>query len=137
VRVTVPVVVLTGILVGVFSALLGVGGGLVAIPLLLHVVRLEMERVAATSLAIIAVAAAAGTLTYITTGLAEPGLPTGHLGYVHIAVALPMVPGAMLAVGWGARLNQRLDRQVLRWTFAAVFALLGLRIVLSNLGALV
>lgn len=136
-RLTLPAVGVTGIVMGVFSALLGVGGGLIGIPLLLHVLRVEMERVAATSLAIIAIAAAAGTLTYITTGQAETAMTLGPLGYVHLAVALPMLPGAVLAVRWGARLNQRLDPQVLRWTFAAVFALTGLWIVLSNIGGVV
>jgi uncharacterized protein len=135
-RLTIPAVAATGVLVGVLSALLGVGGGLIALPLLLHVVRLEIDRVAATSLAIIVVAAAAGTLTYMTTGRAAAGMPAGHLGYVHVTAALPMLPGAIIAVRWGARLNQRLDPQALRWTFAAVFALLGLRLVLTNLGTL-
>ena len=137
VRLTLPVVAVTGVVIGTFSALLGVGGGLIGITLLLHVVRLEMERVAATSLAIIAFAAAAGTVTYITTGHAQPGLPAGHLGYVHLAVALPMLPGAVLAVRWGARLNQQLDPNVLRWTFATLFVLLGTWIVLTNFGGLV
>src|SRR5690606_22739196 len=57
----------TGILVGIFSALLGVGGGLVAIPMLMYVVRLDIRYVAATSLAIVAFAATAGTLTYMFT----------------------------------------------------------------------
>jgi uncharacterized protein len=135
-RVTLPTTVLTGALVGVLSALLGVGGGLVAIPLLLHIQRIGLERVAATSLAIIVVAAAAGTLTYITTGQSETSLPAGHLGYVHLWVALPMLPGSIFAVRWGARLNQRLDPKLLRSMFAGVFALLGLFIVLTNLGKL-
>jgi uncharacterized protein len=135
-RVTFATTALTGGLLGVFSALLGVGGGIVAIPLLFHLIRLELERVAATSLAIIVVAAASGTLTYITTGQSEAAMPVGHLGYVHLYVALPMLPGAMFAARWGARLNQRLDPQVLRRMFAGVFALVGLLIVLPNLRTL-
>jgi uncharacterized protein len=133
-RVTLPAVALTGMIMGVFSALLGVGGGLIAIPLLLHVLRVRMERLAATSLAIICVAAAVGTLTYMITGRGEPGMPDGQLGYVHLAVALPMVPGAVVAVRWGARLNQRLDPRLLQRTFAAVFTVLGVWIVATNLG---
>src|SRR5690606_11169956 len=90
----------TGALVGIFSALLGVGGGLVAIPMLMYVVRLDIRHVAATSLAIVAFAATAGTLTYMLTGVDKAGLPRGHIGYVHIAAALPMLPGAVLAARW-------------------------------------
>jgi uncharacterized protein len=62
----------TGALVGIFSALLGVGGGLVAIPMLMYVVRLDLRHIAATSLAIVAFAATAGTLTYMFTGAGVP-----------------------------------------------------------------
>jgi uncharacterized protein len=127
----------TGTLVGLFSALLGVGGGLVAIPLLLYVVRLGVERLAATSLAIVVVAATSGTLTYVVSGLGAAQLPVGSVGYVHVAAALPMLPGAMLAARFGARLNQRLDPRQLRWAFAVLFLLLGGRLLVNNLGVLV
>jgi uncharacterized protein len=136
VRLQLPVAALTGVLIGLLSALLGVGGGLVAIPLLLYVVRLNVEQVAATSLAIVVVAAAAGTLTYVAAGTGTPDLPQGSLGFVHLAAALPMLPGAMLAARWGARLNQRLDPRRLRWSFALLFTVLGARLVISNLGSL-
>lgn len=123
----------TGALVGIFSALLGVGGGLVAIPMLMYVVRLDIRHIAATSLAIVAFAATAGTLTYMFTGADMAGLPAGHIGYVHVAAALPMLPGAVLAARWGARLNQRLDARRLRWLFAVMFAALGANLVIRNL----
>jgi uncharacterized protein len=135
-RLTLPVVALTGMLVGLLSALLGVGGGLVAIPLLMYVVRLNVEQVAATSLAIVVVAAAAGTVTYVTAGLGAEGLPPGSIGFVHIAAALPMLPGAMLGARWGAKLNQRLDARLLRRVFAVLFMIIGARLVIANLGSL-
>lgn len=127
---------LTGALVGVFSALLGVGGGLVAIPLLIYVLRLDIRFVAATSLAIVAFAATAGMLTYMFTGVRDADLAGGFVGYVHIAAALPMLPGAILAARWGARLNQRLDASRLRWVFALLFAGIGASLVIRNLGTL-
>lgn len=132
-RVNLAAAAATGALVGIFSALLGVGGGLVAIPMLMYVVRLDIRHIAATSLAIVAFAATAGTLTYMFTGADTAGLPAGHIGYVHVAAALPMLPGAVLAARWGARLNQQLDARKLRWLFALLFAVLGANLVLRNL----
>ncbi|HEX2165717.1 MAG TPA: sulfite exporter TauE/SafE family protein [Longimicrobiales bacterium] len=123
----------TGALVGIFSALLGVGGGLIALPMLMYVVRLDIRHIAATSLAIVAFAATAGTLTYMVDGAGLAGLPPGHIGYVHIAAALPMLPGAVLAARWGARLNQRIDATKLRRIFAVMFAVLGANLVIRNL----
>src|SRR5690606_41202338 len=83
-----------GLVVGLTSALLGVGGGVVAIPLLTNVVGLDLQRVTATSLSIMAFASLAGTATYIAGGLGVDGLPPGNLGYVHLWAALPLVAGS-------------------------------------------
>jgi uncharacterized protein len=136
IRLGLPLAAVTGLLVGLLSALLGVGGGLVAIPLLLHVVRLDIAEVAATSLAIVVVAATAGTLTYMAAGSAASGLPVGSIGFVHVAAGLPMLPGAMLAARLGARLNQRLDPRALRLTFAVLFVILGARLAVGNASVL-
>lgn len=130
--VTIP----SGILVGLFSALLGVGGGLVAIPLLLSVMRLDLKRVAATSLAVVAFAAAAGTVTYMVTGWDVAGRPAGGIGYVDAMSALPILAMSMISVRWGAWANQRFHPKKLRWVFAVLLAVLGVRLILASLGVL-
>ena len=127
---------LTGFAVGTLSAMLGIGGGLIAIPLLMHVIHLDMKKLAATSLAIVLFAATAGTLTYMFTGWTQPGLPDGHVGYVHVAAALPMIPGAMIAARYGARVNQRMNALHLRRMFAVLLIVMGLRMILTNISAL-
>lgn len=130
--VTIP----TGLSVGLFSALLGVGGGLVAIPLLLYVVGLPIDKVAATSLAVITFAASAGTVTYIVSGLGHPGLPPGSLGYVHALAGLPLMLGSVLTVPLGARVNRRTDVRTLRLIFAVLLLVLGLRLLAQASGLL-
>lgn len=125
-----------GAVVGLLSALLGVGGGIVAIPILIHLVGLELRKVAATSLVIIVFAAVSGTLTYVVSGLGRTGLPPGSLGYVHVLAAVPMLAGSLLAVRAGVRTNERMGDRKLRLLFAGLFALLGVRLVLANLAAL-
>jgi uncharacterized membrane protein YfcA len=127
-----PVILPTGLVVGLLSALLGVGGGIIAIPLFLHVVRLDIDRVAATSLAVVTIAASAGTLTYVLAGWTDSGAPAGSLGYVHATVALPILIGSLATVRLGTRVNQRVDRRTLRWIFAMVFLVLGGRLVVLS-----
>lgn len=122
----------TGVAVGLLSSTLGVGGGLIAIPLLLYLVRLDVARVAATSLAVVGLAATSGTLTYVVTGLGVAGRPPASLGFVHVGAALPVLVGSMIAVRWGAKANQRVNRKVLRWSFGGAFILLGLRLAWVN-----
>ncbi|HUH12051.1 MAG TPA: sulfite exporter TauE/SafE family protein [Longimicrobiales bacterium] len=135
-RLGLPYTLGTGTATGLLSALLGVGGGVVAIPLLIHLVHLELRRVAATSLAVICFAALSGTATYVLSGWRAPGLPGGSLGYVHLVAAVPMLVGAMLAVRAGVWTNRRLGEGRLRLLFGLLMAIVGIRLVLLNVGAL-
>lgn len=123
---------LIGLAVGLFSAVLGVGGGIIAIPLLMHVVGLPVRKVAATSIGIIAITAAAGAVAYMWNGQGADGLPSWSLGYVHVAAGLAMLIGSAASVGWGARLNQRMRPKTLTLVFSILFFLLGARLVLEN-----
>lgn len=123
----------SGVAVGFLSALLGVGGGIVAIPILVYVVGLTLSKVAATSMAIIVFTALAAVFGYAVAGLNESGLPSGSLGYVHYLAGLPILAGALVAVSAGARVNQRLDTDKLRLIFGLLFILLGLRLAVQNI----
>src|SRR5438046_2140454 len=81
---------------GVFSALFGVGGGIVIVPLLVAVVGLDGRRATGTSLAAIGITAAAGAVAYGLHGDLKPG-----------AAAIIGVPAAFGAVA-GVTLQQRL-----------------------------
>lgn len=122
--------VIGGLAVGVFSALLGVGGGLVAVPLLIFAFHMDLRRVAAASMGVVACAAVAGAAGYL---LSRPGvaLPAGTVGWVHVPLALALMPGAVVGARVGARWNQRLAAERLRQVFAVVLVLLGLRLGLS------
>jgi len=117
--------------VGFLSALLGVGGGIVAIPILIRWARLGLSRIVPASLAIIAFAAPAGVLSYALAG-GIPGLPPGSVGYVHLPSALAMIPGAALLAPVGARWNQRMGAEALRLTFGVLLLVVGLQLVWAN-----
>ncbi|HSH45447.1 MAG TPA: sulfite exporter TauE/SafE family protein [Longimicrobiales bacterium] len=125
----------SGLAIGFLSALLGVGGGIIAIPILVYMVGLGLEMVAATSIAIIMFTAAAGVISYAVAGLGTAGLPAGSVGYVHVMAGLPILAGSLLAVPVGARVNQRMDTRHLRILFGVLFLLLGLRLVIQNISA--
>jgi len=106
--------VLIGLVAGFFSALFGVGGGIVVVPLLL-LVNLFSERPAmATSLASIGVIALVGSVSYSLHG-------DVHLGH---AVLLGL-PAAVGAVG-GAALQQRMGGPALSLAFAGLLAAIGI-----------
>lgn len=125
----------SGAVVGFFSALMGVGGGIVAIPILIYLVGLRIEEVAATSMGVIVFAAVAGVVSYLVAGWGAPGLPGWTAGYVFLPAGLALIPGAIVGARSGAALNQRLRVRVLQYAFAGLFLLVGLRLLVVNGGA--
>jgi uncharacterized membrane protein YfcA len=120
-----------GAAVGFFSALLGVGGGLVAIPVLIYALHTSLRRVSGTSLALITFTALTGVGAYAVSGWL--GVAGNTLAYFHVSASVPLALGALVAVPLGTAAQMRMSAQALRWVFAAVFFLLGLRIAVSNL----
>jgi hypothetical protein len=125
--------VIGGGAVGFFSALLGVGGGTVTIPVLIYWLHVPMKKVAGTSLGLIPFTAAAGVLGYAIAGVQAAGDLSGLATYLHLPAAAGLTAGALVAVPIGSRLQSRLSPRALRRLFAVVFFLLGARLVIVNL----
>ncbi len=111
--------VLVGLAGGLLSGTFGVGGGIVMVPLLLLVARLEDRRAAATSLAAIVPASAAGVITY-----------AAH-GDVAVGVAAVVAAGAMGGSLLGTRLLRRLHVDVFRWLLAALLVAAAVQMVVA------
>jgi uncharacterized membrane protein YfcA len=110
--------ILIGLLAGFFSALFGVGGGIVIVPLLL-LVGWEMRSATATSLAAIGITATAGVIVYVVHGQVEPAY-----------AALVGVPAAFGALG-GATLQQRVPVRTLSFLFAGLLVAIAVRMLLQ------
>jgi uncharacterized membrane protein YfcA len=109
--------VLIGLLAGFFSALFGVGGGIVVVPLLLLIGHWQQRPAMATSLAAIGIIAVAGTISYGFHGELKPG-----------AAAVVGLPAALGAIA-GASLQQRLANRTLSLLFALLLAGIGVKLL--------
>jgi uncharacterized protein len=109
--------ILIGLAAGFFSALFGVGGGTVIVPLLIIVGGWNLRTASATSLAAIGITAAAGTIIYVVHGDVRP-----------VYAALVGVPAAAGALG-GATLQQRLPLRTLSFLFAALLVGIAIRML--------
>ncbi|MEP6813699.1 MAG: sulfite exporter TauE/SafE family protein [Actinomycetota bacterium] len=111
--------ILIGLVAGFFSALFGVGGGIVIVPLLLLVEHWDLRPASATSLAAIGITATAGVITYVAHGQVEPKY-----------ALLVGVPAAFGAVG-GSVLQQRLPVRTLSFLFAGLLTAIAIGMLLQ------
>ncbi|MGH2936301.1 MAG: TSUP family transporter [Gaiellaceae bacterium] len=111
--------ILIGLVAGFFSALFGVGGGVVIVPLLLIVARWEMRSATATSLAAIGITATAGVVAYVVHGDVQADY-----------AALLGIPAAVGALG-GATLQQRVPVRTLSYLFAALLVAIAIRMFIQ------
>lgn len=103
-----------GLVAGFFSALFGVGGGIVVVPLLILLVGFDERPAMASSLAAIGLIAAVGTISYAVRGDVD-------YGYA-LLLGLPAALGAVV----GTALQQRVAGPMLSYGFAALLAAIGI-----------
>lgn len=108
-----------GLVAGFLSALFGVGGGIVIVPLLVLWIGFELRPATATSLAAIGVAAIAGVVTYWILGDVRPGY-----------AALVGIPAAFGA-GAGTALQRRLTAHALEYLFATLLVAIAVWLFVS------
>ncbi len=117
-----------GLVIGALSAVLGVGGGIFMV-LYLLLVGVSIHRAVGTSAACGLPIALAATLGHAVAGWAEPGLPAWSLGHVYLPAAIAIAGVSVLTAPRGAAAAHALPMHVLRRIFAAVLALVGVRML--------
>ena len=106
-----------GLAAGVYSALFGVGGGIIAVPLLVLVAHLPERAATATSLGAIGITVLAGIVVFGLRG-------DIHYGYAAL-VGLPAVAGVLV----GTSLQQRITTTTLTYGFATLLTVIGVWLI--------
>ena len=116
-------VIAMGALVGVMSALFGVGGGILMVPFMVLVLDLSQHVSEGTSLLVIVPTALAGAIAH------------SKRGYVDKKAAGLLAVGGVLGALLGALLGLELSGDLLRKLFAVLIAIVGARLVYDGLTA--
>lgn len=117
-----------GSIIGMASALFGIGGGSLTVPWLsYHAVR--MQEAVATSSACGMAIALAGTLGFIYTGWGASGLPENAFGYVYAPAFVGISLSSVLFARLGVRLAHRLPAATLKKVFALLLVAVGLQLI--------
>lgn len=121
-----PVWAFFGVLTGTISAMMGIGGGTIGVPLL-NFLGYDIRRAVGTSAAIGFLIGLPGAMIYAATGLGQEGLPPFSLGYVNLLAAAVIIPLTTTFSQLGVKLAHSIPRRALRLAFGAFLLLTSLR----------
>ena len=117
-----------GFIIGIVSAIVGIGGGTLTVPFL-HWHNIAIRNAVATSAACGLPIAAFGTASYIYTGWSINNLPEQTLGYVYLPAFALIIVTSFLFAPVGAKLAHRLPENTLKKGFAVFMMLIGLKMI--------
>jgi len=124
---------LYGAVIGLVSALMGIGGGAVSnLVMTLHGV--PIHRAVSTAAGVGVLIAIPGTLGYMAAGYGRPDLPPYAIGFVSLAAFALTIPTSLLTTRLGVTLAHALQRRTLETAFGLFLLLVACRFVWALLG---
>lgn len=119
-----------GSCIGFFSAMVGIGGGTLSVPLL-TLYSYPAHKAVGSAAAIGLIIALPGALTMMILGQTPDDAPAGTYGLVNLIGFLCIVPMTVLFAPLGASLAAKLDAAKLKKIFALVLLFTGVRMLLQ------
>ena len=117
-----------GIVVGVLSTLMSVGGG-AFVTTMLTLYKRPIQQAVGTSSGFGPIIAVPGILGFVWAGWGATGTPPGSLGYVSFLAAACMIPFGVLAAPWGARVAAGLQRRTLEIGFGVFMTVVVMKFI--------
>lgn len=112
--------------IGAVSAMMGIGGGTLSVPIL-TLFGYPIHRAVGSAAAIGFIIGVPGAIGFVASGLHSDGLPPFSLGYINLLGLALILPTSMLLAPVGARLAHSLNTTKLRRVFAVFLAMTALR----------
>jgi uncharacterized membrane protein YfcA len=113
--------ILIGLIVGVFSGIVGIGGGIIIVPALVYIFHMSQHRAQGTSLAVLL--APVGLLAFWEYHKA---------GNVDVSAALLIALGFFMGGYFGGLWAQQLPEIALRRVFGTLLVMIGIRLLLGR-----
>lgn len=114
------IILATGVSVGLLSGLLGIGGGIILLPVMASIWKVQRHIATATSLAVVLPTALVGSFLY------------QQQGNMDLMLALKITVGSIIGAWIGSNLACRLPAARLKRIFGVLLLLAGLWMVISS-----
>jgi len=118
---------ITGYIIGLVSAIVGIGGGTMTTPFLVYN-NVNIKNAIATSAAVGMPISIAGSVGFIVVG-SDVESATGGLGFIHVEALLSIVIASMLFAPLGAKVTHSVDSKKLKKGFAIFLGFLGFLVI--------
>ncbi len=122
---------LVGFAGGLFASFFGMGGGVIAVPLMLMVLQLPIHLAVGNSSALIVVSSFSAVICYVWYGVQNPGVTPFSIGYVNILVTLIVAPLSIIFARIGVKSASHTSQTKLVKIFAVLLMIVGFKILLQ------
>jgi uncharacterized membrane protein YfcA len=112
--------------IGGISAVMGIGGGTVGVPIL-SMFGTPIRQAVATASAFGLIISVPATLGLMLAGIGAPGRPPYSLGWVNLVGFALIVPSSIIATPWGVKLAHSIPPLLLKRAFAVFLGITSLR----------
>jgi uncharacterized membrane protein YfcA len=123
-----------GFIGGTFSSFFGVGGGVIAVPLMVILLRFPIHLAVGNSTALIVISSLIGSCAYIFMGWQVKSIEEGFLGFVYFPAVLLVVPFSLFGARIGVRLAQYCSHAKMVKVFSLLLICVGVKMIWSSLG---
>jgi uncharacterized membrane protein YfcA len=114
--------------IGAVSAMMGIGGGTVGVPIL-SMFGTPIRSAVATASVFGLIISIPATIGFIYGGWGVPDLPPFSLGYVNLIGFVLIVPSSIIATPWGVHLAHTIPPLMLKRAFAVFLAITAARMI--------
>lgn len=118
-----------GIPLGIVSGIIGIGGGVLMIPIMVYFLNFKMHQAVGTSTALMIFTAFGGSLSYLINGLGLQGLPPYSTGYLNWLQFIVLAGGSIPLAIVGAKTAHLLPAKQLKYIFIIVMFYMGLKMI--------
>ena len=128
-----PLMTFYGLVIGVLSALMGIGGGQLS-SMFMTLYNRPIHQAVSTSAGMGVIISIPGAIGYLLAGMDKTGLPPGSIGYVSLVGLVLFAPVSVWTAPLGVKLAHAMPKRALERAFGIFLLLVSARFVSSIAG---